>query len=252
MSRPYTAPAIRRAVDALTYLARCPAPVRLSEIAREIHCGKSTALGVLRTLEEVGWVAKDATGYGYSVGERLFDLTRKAFTLRELKEIARPYLERVADRCGESAFLGVLRGDKVVIEMCVEGAPPMCITARPGSALPLLAGATGKVFLAGMGEDAARVKVGKEPLTDFTDRSVTDPEALLGEVASARERGYATDDEEYLRGVRAVAAPLNRGQEMVGAMWVAGFATRFTDERIAVAMEELVLAARTCSGHLAV
>ena len=65
MSRPYTAPAIRRAVDVLEYLATFPGPVRLSDVARGLDCGKSTVLGILRTLEDVGWVEKDSSGVGY-------------------------------------------------------------------------------------------------------------------------------------------------------------------------------------------
>ncbi|MDF1552676.1 MAG: IclR family transcriptional regulator [Deferrisomatales bacterium] len=250
MSRPYTAPAIRRAVDVLEYLATFPGPVRLSDVARGLDCGKSTVLGILRTLEDVGWVEKDSSGVGYCVGAGLLALTRKAFGAREVAEIARPLLEKVAERGGESAFLGLLRQGRIAIEASVEGGHEMCIAARPGGSLPFFAGATGKVFLAGMDPVRARGKVTGAPLPRFTDRTITDPEQFLGEVSRARELGYATDDEEYLRGVRAVAAPVRRGGETVGALWVAGFSTRLTDERLALVRAELLEAARVCSALL--
>lgn len=250
MSRPYTAPAIRRAVEALAYLAESPGPVRLSDIAREVDCGKSTMLGVMRTLEDVGWVVKDEAGVGYSVGEALLHLTRKAFGMREAAEIARPLLEKVAESCGESAFFGVLRERRIVIEACVEGAHEMSITARTGGSLPMFAGATAKVLLAGMPEEEARAVVHEGALPRYTNRTITDPEEFLGAVSKARDEGAATDDEEYLRGVRAVAAPVHRGEEAVGVMWVAGFSTRLTDVRMAAVREELVKAARVCSALL--
>ena len=250
MSRPYTAPAIRRAVDVLEYLATFPGSVRLSDVARGLDCGKSTVLGILRALEDVGWVAKDSTDVGYRVGDGLLALMRKAFGAREVAEVARPLLKNVAERSGESAFLGFLREGRIVIEASVEGGHEMCIAARPGGSLPLFAGATGKVFLAGMDDERARAKVTEAPLPRFTNRTITDPERFLGEVSKTRELGYATDDEEYLRGVRAVAAPIRRGEETVGALWVAGFSTRLTDERLALVRTELLEAVRVCSALL--
>ena len=246
LSRPYRAPAIRRAVQVLEYLAGCAGPVRLSEVAKQLDCGRSTVLGVLRTLEDVGWVMKDSSGVGYCVSDGLLTLTQKAFVTRDLAEVARPLLEKLSERGGESSFLGFLRGDRVVIEDCVEGGHEMCIAARPGGSLPMLAGATAKVFLAGMPEEEARELVGINPLPRFTDRTVTDPESFLGEVAKARELGYATDDEEYLRGVRAVAAPVRRSGETVAAIWVAGFSSRVTDAHLAVVREELLEVVRAC------
>jgi len=250
LSRRYTSPAIRRAVDVLGCLAGRPGPVRLSEVARELECGKSTALGILRTLEEVGWVVKDSAGVGYSVGEGLLALTRKAFGERSVAEVSRPLLEKLAERGGESAFLGFLREGRIVIDACVEGGHEMCIAARPGGSLPLLAGATGKVFLAGMTDEEARSRVTEAPLPGFTGRAITDPERFLEQVSKARELGYATDEEEYLRGVRAVAAPIHRGDEMVAAIWVAGFSSRLTDERLSVVRGELLEAVRVCSALL--
>jgi DNA-binding IclR family transcriptional regulator len=250
LSRPYTAPAIRRAVEVLEHLAGSPGPVRLSDVARELACGKSTVLGILRTLEDVEWVAKDPSSGGYGLGDGLVALVRRAFGAQGIAEIARPLLEKMAERSGESAFLGLLKGGRVAIEACAEGGHEMRIAARPGGSLPLLAGATGKVFLAGMDDARVRSKLAGASLPRFTERTVTEPGGFLAAVAAARERGYAVDDEEYLRGVRAVAAPIRQGGETVAAIWVAGFSTRLTDERLALARAEVQEAARVCSALL--
>lgn len=250
MTRPYTAPAIRKAAEILQHLAERSVPVRLSDLSRELGFGKSTVHGILRSLEDVGWVERVSGNGSFRVGEQFLSLTRKAFGVRELVEFAHPLLEKLAERGGESAFLGFPRRDRVVIEACVEGRREMCISGRAGGWLPLFAAATGKVFLAGMSDDAARAALAEAPLPRFTDRSITDPDAFLVEVRKVREQGYGTDEEEYLRGVRAAAAPIRCGGETVAAMWVAGFATRLSDERLAGVLKELLASAASCSAWL--
>ncbi len=237
----YRAPAVARALRILEHLARsAPAP-RLSDLARDLGVGKSTLHGLLATLEAEGWVVRD--GGRYRVGRGVLDLARDAFGLWEVEHLARPFMERVAGRVGESVFVGVPRDDRVVIRGCVPGGDEMQVTARAGVALPLFATATGKVVLAGMAPPDAVRRVRAAALEPFTDRTITDPDRLLDEVAAVRKRGYATDDEEYLRGIRAVAAPVRRGGRTVGLLWVAGFAGRLTDGRMDRAAAELVDAA---------
>ncbi|MBE0617250.1 MAG: IclR family transcriptional regulator C-terminal domain-containing protein, partial [Proteobacteria bacterium] len=88
-------------------------------------------------------------------------------------------------------------------------------------------------------------------LPRFTERSITDHGDFLREVERTRAQGYAVDDEEYLRGVRAVAAPVRYGGKAVAALWVAGFASRLTQEQLATAGALLVRAAETLSRGLA-
>lgn len=243
MTRPYTAPAIRRAAQALEVLAQSSSPVRLTAIAQRLDCGKSSALGLLRTLEEVGWVEKDASGAGFRLGEGLWNLTHRGFAGREVAEVARPLLQRVAEQTGESAFLGLPREGRVVIEYCVEGGHELGIAARPGGALPRFAGATAKVLLADQEPAALRAALVHTALPAFTERTLTDPEAFLAEVDRTRQQGYGTDDEEYLRGVRAVAVPVRTHGELAAVLWVAGFASRLTETRLNRVREELLQAA---------
>ncbi len=237
----YRAPAVARALRVLEHLARAGSPPRLSDLARDLGYGKSTLHGLLATLETERWVVRE--GGRYRVGPGVLELTRDAFGLWEVAHLARPFMERVASRVGESVFVGVPRDDRVVIRGCVPGGNEMQVTARAGVTLPLFAAATGKVVLAGMEPSDAARRVRGAALEPFTDRTITDPDRLLDEVARARARGYATDDEEYLRGIRAVAVPVRRGGRTVGLLWVAGFAGRLTDGRMARAAAELVDAA---------
>jgi IclR family acetate operon transcriptional repressor len=176
------------------------------------------------------------------MGTAILDLARKAFGLWEMDQLAQPFMEGVAERVGESVFLGVLRDEGMVILSCVEGKSEMRVTSPPGTTLPFLAAATAKIVLAGREKEEVQARLTTGPLPRFTERSIQEPERFLEEVERARRLGYGTDDEEYLRGVRAVAAPVCHGTRIVGAMWVVGFVSSLTDELVEAAGKELVQA----------
>ena len=64
----------------------------------------------------------------------------------------------------------------------------------------------------------------------FTDKTITDRDGLLSELRNVRQVGYAYDDEERMRGVRCVAAPVfNSYRQVIGAIGVSGMAQLLTD-----------------------
>lgn len=243
MTTTYKAPAIRRAASILEHLAAGDAPPTLSELSRALGYGKSSIHGLLQGLESLGWVAR--SGRGYQVGPGFLALARKATLAMDLGGHARPHMERLAEQLGEAVFLGKRRGDVVVVLDSVEGRGDLRLTSRPGMELPLYAAALGKILLAALPAEEARSTLEATELPRFTERSITDRERFLREVELARARGYAVDDEEYLRGVRAAAAPVRCGAQTVAALWVAGFASRLTEARLT---EAATLVARATEG----
>lgn len=247
MSQAYIPRSVLRAARVLDLLATHGRPMRLSEISRSLGISKSSLLGVLSALEVLGWLEREGSRGAYRTGRGLLELSRKAFGQWDLPVVARPFMEQLADRLGESVFLGLLQGQHVVILACVEGKSDMRVISRPGTSLPLLAGAVGKVLLASMEPHEAKRFLERTALPRFTDRSICDPAKFLEEVDKARSRGYAMDDEEYLKGVRAVAAPLSGPAGALGAIWLVGFSSRLSLEALDEAGKELLAISRLLS-----
>ncbi len=244
----YRAPAIGRAARILDYLASGGETPTLSQLSRDLGYGKSSTHGLLQGLEGLGWVAR--CRQGYRLGPAFLDLARKVAEAGDLATLARPHIERLAEELGEAVFVGEPRGDVVVVLGAAEGRGELRLSSRPGMEIPRHAGALGKVFLAALPADEAGAALADVTLPRFTERSITDPAHFLREVDFTRARGYALDDEEYLSGVRAVAAPVQRGAETVAALWVAGFASRLTDDRLRDAATLTVRAAEAVSHDL--
>ncbi|MDE3077471.1 MAG: hypothetical protein KGJ86_18790, partial [Chloroflexota bacterium] len=95
-----------------------------------------------------------------------------------------------------------------------------------GWRIPYLAGACGKVFLAFTGTQERKQALAHLPR--FTQRTISHPAKYEAEVEAARARGYATDDQEYMDGVRAVAAPVvGASGALLGVILVVGLCVRF-------------------------
>jgi DNA-binding IclR family transcriptional regulator len=233
----YSAPSVKKAFQILQTIADSPAELGVSELSKRLKIGKSTVHGITSALEELGVLVRDPIHKKYNIGYTLLELGRKAYGRMELRDIARTPMERLMERVGETVFVGVMNGDHVTILDVVESHNEMKITSPPGTRLPILAGAIGKIFLSQLEERKTREIVEKMGLKRYTVKSVVDPKKLLKEVEEVKRRGYAIDDEEYIPGVRAIAAPIQTASLPPAAIWVVGFTSGLNDQK----MEKVIL-----------
>jgi len=246
----YSAPSVKKAFRILQTIADSSGGLGISELAKQLKIGKSTVHGITTALEEVGALIRDPSEKKYRVGYTVLELGRRVYAKMELKEIARKPMEDLAREVGETAFLGVLNGYHVTILDVVESPNEMKITAPPGTRLPLLVGATGRVLLAQLEKEKAREIVERMGLVRYTPKSKIDPGEFLKGVARAKKVGYAIDDEEYLLGARAIAAPIQGASLPPAALWIVGFSSSLDDRKMEKASREVQRTAQEISQSL--
>ena len=236
----YSAPSVKKAFRILQTISDSQDGFGISEIAKQLKIGKSTVHGIAAALEELGLLVRDPLHKRYQLGYSLLELSRKFYKRVALRDIARIPMERLMEKVEETVFLGIMNGDHITILDVVESHNEIKITSPPGTRLPLLAGATGRVFLAHIEEKKSKEIVRKMRLVRYTSKTKMDPKQFLKEVEETKKRGYAIDDEEYLPGVRAVAAPVETASLPPTAIWVVGFISSFNDQK----MEKVILEIR--------
>ncbi len=237
--RGYSAPSVKKAFEILQAIADSPSGMGVSELAKKLGMGKSTVHGITTGLEFLGVLIRDPVQKKFNLGYSLLELSRRTYARMELRDVARAPMERLMEKVGETVFLGILNGDHVTILEVVESRHEMKITSPPGTRLPLLAGATGKVFLSLVEERKAKEILQKRSMVRFTPKSIVDQKKFLKEVEETRKRGYATDDEEYMLGVRAIAAPIQAVSHPIAAIWVVGFSSSLNDQKMERAIPEI-------------
>ena len=208
-SLPRLVPAVDRAARLLEVLESAGQPMTISALARELGINKGTMRDLLETLRAHELLDRDAERKTYRLGPRLARLGLAALGQLDLASVARPFLQTLAEQLGGTVLLVVPHGDRATIVDKVDGGRvAVDVSATVGRRIRLAAGACGKVFLAFAPEEAERMRHHLAALTHPTPRTIRDPSAYLLELERTRRVGYATDDEEYLTGVRAVAAPV--------------------------------------------
>jgi IclR family transcriptional regulator, KDG regulon repressor len=233
MAKGYSAPSVIKAFEVLKLIASTKEGMGISEIARELGMAKSTVHGMCSALEELGAVRRDAGTKRYTLGFTLFELGKTAYSQIDLKDLARPFMEELMERTQTSVFLGVLNWDHVTILDVAEPRTELKITSPIGSTISLFAGAVGKVFLAMMEQEEALRVIRSKGLTKYTDNSITDAGLYLEEIRAVKAQGFAMDDEEYLLGVRAVAAPIvGEGSHLMSAIWAVGFKASLDEDKM--------------------
>ncbi|MBN2125676.1 MAG: IclR family transcriptional regulator [Deltaproteobacteria bacterium] len=250
MSGKYEAPSVKKAFQILRLVSLSEEGMGISELAKALRISKGTVHGISSALEDIGAIRRDPSTKKFTLGITLFELGRLAYSQVDLKALARPVMEELMEKTKTSVFLGVLNRDHVTILDVVESREDLKITSPIGITLPLMAGAAGKVFLSMMPEADAMRLVGIKGLVRYTKHSISVPGVYFEELAKVRERGYAVDDEEYILGVRAVAAPIVGERRLMSAIWAVGFKASLDEERMKALAEETKWAADRINGRV--
>jgi DNA-binding IclR family transcriptional regulator len=219
-------------------------------------------LGILRTLQHVGFVEQDPESGRYRLGGGMLSLGTRYLDGNELRTRALNWADSLASRSGESVRIGTLHKHQVLVVHHVFRPDASQQTLDVGTLLPLHATAIGKVImafdpLAAPEEDPAVVESGGAPaLTSFTRHTVTSPAALERQLDQVRDDGWAWEAEELVDGEVSIAAPIrDRRGTTVGAIGVRGAVERLRGEGGRPDMEQVSYvrdAARAISRELGV
>jgi IclR family transcriptional regulator, acetate operon repressor len=116
----------------------------LADSARECDLAPSTALRLLRTLENTGFVAREEAGGTYRPGSRLIQLGAQALSNESLIDLAKPVMERLVADVGESVYLSVVgHGGTALYISIVEGTHSVRHASWVGRTVPLDTSAAG-------------------------------------------------------------------------------------------------------------
>jgi DNA-binding IclR family transcriptional regulator len=195
---------VTRTVRALEVLAF--APRSAPQVAEALQVHPRTARRLLNRLLEEGYLTRtDDARRLYSPTMRIVALAGQVVERSELPAKAVPFVARLHEHTGGPVHLMVpsYRSALCLVHSANGAGPP-----RPQlrELIPCHCTAAGKALL---GQRAPwRDSVLAAPLERYTERTITDPEALRAELDGAVLLGYATERGEYQPGVEAVAAPV--------------------------------------------
>jgi DNA-binding IclR family transcriptional regulator len=204
----------------------------ISEIAQVAGLHKATAYRIVTTLVNYGYLEWIPESQKYKLGLELSNLGYQVIRRMDLRTEALPYMKKMVQEWDETCDLSIFDQGRVFYLEVLRGNHALTIAAAVGQRLPAHCTASGKLFLAYLPPEELNAVL-KQPLTAYTDNTITSPELLRDQLEVVRERGYSVDNEEYEVGICAVSAPIfNRGGAVIAAIGGPCPVSRMTPERI--------------------
>ena len=198
-----------KALRILDQLGDYPAGSGITEMSGVLKTPKSTVHRLIVTLEEAGYVIFDPLTAKYSLGNHVARLGEQLNQQSPLLTLGVPMLEQLTRDCHEASHLAIMQGTEVVYISHEESKEPVRISFGMGHRAPVYCTALGKVFLTGLSESEIwMLYENKKKLERMTPNTVTSLRALMAEIAAVRKEGIAYDNEEYMPGLRCIAAPI--------------------------------------------
>ncbi len=227
-----TIQALDRALDVLEYLA-ANSGMTLTEIASDLDQSAATIYRVLSTLEARSVVEMDPAEQTWHIGSMTYQLGSAFLRRSGLAERSRGHMRHLMEQTGETSNLGIERDGHVLFISQVETHETIRAFFPPGTVSPMHASGIGKALLSCYSNDRMTQFLQRHQLEQFTPTTLKSGDDLHQNLAIARTRGWAFDDEERNTGMRCVAAPiLNVFGEAIAGISVSGPTHRLPLDRI--------------------
>ncbi len=234
-----------RGLAILEAVAKSSDPVSLSELTGLLGIDRSSVFRLANTLKRRGFLAYPGARKDYILGPSLWRLSREYDWSKTLILVSHDHLKDLAAATNETAHLAVREGRNGLFIDHVMSSHVITISGQTGELVPLYATAHGKALLTDFDKRALTSLLGSGPLRAWTAHTCTSVNQLAEVCAMNRARGYASDDGEYMEGIRCVAAPI-RSEDgvLIGSIGISAPALRFSEDLYAICGEKVMHAAR--------
>ncbi|TCC24561.1 IclR family transcriptional regulator domain-containing protein [Kribbella speibonae] len=207
--------ALARGLDVLACFDVDHRTMSLTEVAAAAGLARPTARRLLLTLEELGFVR--TTGGSFQLTPKVLTLGMAYVGSLGLWDIAKPHLETLVARTGESSSMAQLDGSDIVYVARVSVPKLIALRVDIGTRFPAAQTSQGKVLLSALSPDALADVLAQPSRAGLPPYIGRTPDQLRDELTEIRARGWALADEELAPGVRSVAAPVRDGTGTVRA-----------------------------------
>ena len=242
---------VQRAIDILNLFNKDTPELGTTQIARSMKLPKSTAAGLIYTLEQNGFLDQNPNTRKYRLGFKLAERTGILLFHFDLRQIAIPVLQQLRDQCKESVNLGVRDGNDIVYIERMHGHSMLGMRPEIGKRERIHSTALGKAIVSTLSKKEMDQFIENYNFFPITPKTITDRGLFLIELQKSKECGYALDDQENEIGGRCVASPiLDLGGVTVGALSISVPLLRMPDSLIEPLGNQVLHAAQEISSQI--
>jgi IclR family transcriptional regulator, pca regulon regulatory protein len=185
----------------------------LTEVASRTGITPATARRALITLQQLGYVG--VIGKRFVLRPKVLSLGSAFLSSMNIRELAQPALQDIADRFRDSASLAVLDGDNVMYIAHVPNSRRIRFNGSVGYRSPAFGTSLGLILWAFMEEQRLEKALNNAPFNAYTSQTLTSAADLREAIERVRRDGYATAQEQLEYGIVAIAVPVRDSQGRV-------------------------------------
>lgn len=248
----YHTRAVSRACRILTSFTVSDFELSIGDLHERLGIHKSTLVRLLRCLADEGFIEQNPQTDRYRLGIKAFEIGSLYYRarMRHIETVAHPQMQRLVDDFNLSSNLAIRDGSEIVYIAAVEPkGRPLRMVYSVGDRFGVHHTSLGKALIAFLSPSELEEAI-KGELAPLTPRTITTTGQMVQELEQVRLRGYATDDEESMPGLRCIGAPIWNMGGVVAALSVSGSTLIVTRERIDEIAQRVVEGAASVSAQL--
>ncbi len=224
---------LERSLRTMEVLSRYPRSLSLSELSRLTGDSRSTLHHILHTLLPHGYIFQDAETKKYSLGLKFLAISKGILDNLDIRKAAHPALRQLHEKYpATSIHLYLFRQGKIVCIEKINSVEGLSLATYIGFSTDPHATASGKVFLSEIPPEKIKDLYQDRPLKKYGKKTITNLNKLIREIIRVKSQGFAVDDEEYYEGVRCIAAPIRKGNEVEVVLSMTGSIFTMTWDKI--------------------
>ena len=236
-----------RALSILEFLAE--EPRRISEVAELLDCHHSTALRLLQTLKKHQF-AHELPDKRYRLGAATFRLGFQALEKLEIRDIARPIMNKLCDQTEENIHLAIIELNQISYAEIIESGHAIRTHSRIGKIANPHSTGVGKAILAWLPMEHRQDLLAQNKLTKFTSNTIVSRKGLEENLEEGKKKGYLMDLEENEEGIHCIAAPIFGGFGVAGALSISALKSRMDRKELIGFQSNLIEATQAISSEL--
>lgn len=226
----------------------------LREIASRTDVPKPTAYRLLSSLVSCGLLQKtenNSYDINYKLGLKLLELGNLVSNRLEIREIALPFMEELAQEINEVVHIVIANQNEAAYIEKVDSSRAIRLYTRIGKSTPLYIGSGPKLLLAFMEEAKQTEILGAAKLYGINDENAINKQKLYKELSAIREEGYAYSIGEQDPETTGISYPLyDYSGQVIAALTVSGLSSHFEGENLQVIKTHTKQTAERISGKL--
>jgi len=232
----YIIQSVVKALKTLKQFSAEEKQLTMTELSKRTGINKSNMLRILTSLESENFVKFNDETKKYQLGIAMYNLGNTAFGFLDVKKICYPILREASTDAQVLIHLAVEQDGKVLV---IDRIWPNYhediagLVSQIGGNVPTHCTGVGKVLAAYSSSDRLQKMLAACKFERHSERTITDKEMFLKELAKVKAQGFALNDGENEDYLRCITRPVFDGNgKLVAAFSLSGLRTVMDDEHL--------------------